>query len=274
MLSVSNAADKKVAADFLSWLTGPGPSGVRGEMARRLGVMYVIFNHRTWASYRGTWEQYDGADPHTSHIHISLSWNGARAHTSFWTGHTWATDYGTCQVFNGQPAVVPTNRPRLTPCGAPVGSPRISRLPLQWLGSSGDLVRKGQRLLGVPVTGTFDAGVRATVLRYQAASDLPPTGALDKPTWARLAPSSGRLTAPAWTPGEAASWGRANAAELVLHRGDAGRAVYALQIALRLPELARTGYLGSTTAAAVAEFKRSHGLADNAVVNRAVWQAL
>src|SRR5262245_54611487 len=89
MVSVSNKADKSAAADFLSWLTGPGPSGVRGEMAFRLGVMYVIYNHRSWSSYTGEWKEYTGSDPHTSHVHVSLSWNGARAHTSFWTGHVW-----------------------------------------------------------------------------------------------------------------------------------------------------------------------------------------
>jgi hypothetical protein len=142
MLSVHNTADKRVAANFLAWLTGPGPSGTRGEMARRLGVMYVIFNHKSWASYRGSWERYDGSDPHTSHIHISLSWNGARAHTSFWTGHRWAVDYGTCVAFRGQPAVAPTARPRTKPCESAVIAPRLSRLPLLWIGSSGSLVSK------------------------------------------------------------------------------------------------------------------------------------
>ena len=274
MLNVHNAADKRVAANFLSWVTGPGPSGVRGEMARRLGIMYVIYNRELWSSYRGTWEKYDGADPHTSHIHISLSWNGARAHTSFWTGHPWATDYGTCQVFRGQPATAPTSRPQLTPCPAAVTSPRLSRLPLLWMGSSGDSVRKAQRLLGQPVTGTFDGGLRSAVLGYQGSHDLPRTGAMDKPTWASLVPSSRRLTVPSWTAHQARAWARSNVSDTVLRRGSAGRAVYALQVALRVPDSSRTGLLGRRTAAVVIDFKASHGLARNAVVNAAVWQAL
>lgn len=274
MLNVHNPDDKRVAANFLAWITGPGPSGEPGELARRLGIMYVIYNHKSWAAYRGSWQRYTGDDPHTSHIHISLSWNGARAHTSFWTGHAWATDYGTCQVFRGQPAVAPTDRPQLTPCPAPVIAPRLSRLPLQWLGSSGDLVRKGQRLLNQPVTGTFGSATRTAVLRYQGAHDLPRTGALDKPTWASLVPSARRLTAPDWTPHEAKQWGRANAAQTLLRHGSAGRAVYALQVALKLPDTDRTGLLGRRTAAAVVALKKQNGLAPNAVVNEQVWQAL
>lgn len=196
MVNVDDRADRRAAANFLAWVTGPGPSGERGEMARRLGIMYVIYNHKSWASYRGTWEAYEGADPHTSHIHISLSWNGARAHTSFWTRQAWATDYGTCVGFRGQPAVPPTSLPPLTPCGDPAVAPRLSRLPLLWMGSTGSVVSKAQRLLAQPNTGTLDAGLRAAVLAYQGSHDLPRTGAVDKPTWASLVPSSRRMTAP------------------------------------------------------------------------------
>ena len=274
MLNVHNAADKRVAANFLAWVTGPGPSGERGEMARRLGIMYVIYNHKSWASYRGTWERYTGSDPHTSHIHISLSWNGARAHTSFWTGRTWATDYGTCVIFRGQPAQAPTGIVRTEPCNSPVMAPRLSRLPLLWMGSTGSNVSKAQRLLGQPVTGTFDASFRAEVLRYQGANDLPRTGTVDKPTWASLVPSSRRMTAPSWTRREAIQWGRSNATDTVLRRGSTGRAVYALQVALGVPDSVRNGLLGRRTAAEVKAFKADHGLARNAVVNAAVWQAL
>lgn len=274
MVDVHNRADRRAAADFLAWVTGPGPSGARGEMARRLGLMYVIYNHKSWASYRGTWEAYSGADPHTSHVHISLSWNGARAHTSFWTGHAWATDYGTCVAFRGQPALAPTAKPRLSPCNSPTVAPRLSRLPLLWMGSAGATVSKAQRLLNQPVTGTFGAAFRAAVLNYQGSHDLARTGAVDKPTWASLVPSSRRMTAPTWTRREAAQWGRSNAAETVLRRGSTGRAVYALQIALGVPDDVRNGLLGRRTAAAVKAFKADHGLARNTVVNKAVWQAL
>src|SRR4029078_4285772 len=93
------------------------------------------------------WRTYPVADPHTSHIHISLSWNGARAHTSFWTGKTWPLDYGACQVFAGQPAFVPSRRVRTVPCNSPAPTPVQSTQPLLWLGSTGARVGRAQRLL-------------------------------------------------------------------------------------------------------------------------------
>jgi hypothetical protein len=50
--------------------------------------MYVIWNHKIWSSYNAGagWRPYSGPDPHTSHMHISLSWAGALKKTSYWTG--------------------------------------------------------------------------------------------------------------------------------------------------------------------------------------------
>ena len=47
-------------------------------MARRLGVMYIIFNRRIWRAYGDPgWGAYSGTNPHTDHIHISLSYDGS-----------------------------------------------------------------------------------------------------------------------------------------------------------------------------------------------------
>ena len=64
------------------------PTGRRWAMVRRLGVMYIIYNRRIWASYRAEegWRPYVGANPHTDHIHFSFSWAGARKQTSYWDG--------------------------------------------------------------------------------------------------------------------------------------------------------------------------------------------
>ena len=274
MLNVANTGDRRAAADFLGWLTGPGPSGVRGEMARRLGVMYVIYNKQSWASYRGSWQPYDGYDPHTSHIHISLSWNGARGHTSFWTGDVWPTDFGPCQIFTGAPAIVPGTRARLSPCRPAVRSPRTSPSSLAWLGTSGAAVRTGQNLLAVPADGVFGTRTRTAVLRYQGQHDLPRTGALDKPTWASLQPGTRQQNAPDWTPQEAATWAVDVAGAPLLRRGSAGRAVFALQTALRLPDGLRTGFFGAGTAAAVLQLKDAHGLPPTPAVTTKVWSLL
>ncbi|HSS67825.1 MAG TPA: peptidoglycan-binding domain-containing protein [Nocardioidaceae bacterium] len=273
MLNVSNKADRTAAADFLSWLTGPGPSGQAGEMASRLGVMYVIYNHKIWAAYSPGWRPYTGADPHTSHIHISLTWNGARAHTSFWTGRMWPTDVGTCVVFTGQPSVVATKHPRTKPCPESATAPLGSSRPLAWIGSAGQAVDDAQALLGVPDSGRFDAPTRAAVLAYQRTHDLPRTGALDDPTWASLDPATSTLHVPAWTPRTAVQWAHAQG-DPTIHRGGAGKAVYALQTALRLDPSVRNGFYGQQTRVAVVALKESAGLPASALVNADVWALL
>lgn len=100
MRNVRVPAEREQAEAFLAWLLAPAADGTPMEMARRLGIMYLIWNNRMIRSYdpgRG-WTDYRGcmsgrrAAPsqdtpcHRDHIHISLSWDGAAAATSWWTG--------------------------------------------------------------------------------------------------------------------------------------------------------------------------------------------
>jgi peptidoglycan hydrolase-like protein with peptidoglycan-binding domain len=273
MVDMTDSRERRAAADFISWLTAPGRDGQPGLMARRLGVMYVIFNEKIWASYRGTWTDYSGASPHTDHVHISLSWNGSRGLTSFWAGRVTATDLGPCTEFIGQPATVATRRLQVSPCAASATSPFNSKRPVLWLGNTGEAVRLAQSLLGVSPSGTFGTATRSAVLEYQRRGDLPRTGSVDKPTWASLHPASRVRRAPQWTSSEAATWGTQHGSpELV--RGVAGIAVYAVQSALGLQVTARTGYFGRRTAAAVVEYRRDNGLPATSRVTAAVWRAL
>jgi hypothetical protein len=84
----ANARQRGQAADFIHWLFATDAYGNKFAQARRLGIMYVIWNHRIWGSYSAGsgWRAYTGADPHTGHMHISLSWAGAQKKTSYWTG--------------------------------------------------------------------------------------------------------------------------------------------------------------------------------------------
>lgn len=88
-LNVHNAAQRRTAHHFLHWLLRKDSQGRVAAKARRLGVMYVIWNRRIWSSYRHGegWRRYPGSDPHRDHIHVSLSWAGAKGKTSYWTGH-------------------------------------------------------------------------------------------------------------------------------------------------------------------------------------------
>src|SRR3954466_1716057 len=84
----TNPKQRAQAADFVHWLFATDAYGNKFAQARRLGIMYVIWNHKIWSSYNAGagWRPYTGADPHTGHMHISLSWAGAQKKTSYWTG--------------------------------------------------------------------------------------------------------------------------------------------------------------------------------------------
>lgn len=86
--STQNPYELEAANRFIDWLTEAGPDGRVGYNARRLGVMYIIWNGRIWSnsSSSATWRPYTGASPHTDHVHVSLSWHGAYMRSSWWTG--------------------------------------------------------------------------------------------------------------------------------------------------------------------------------------------
>jgi hypothetical protein len=96
---VTVPAEKAMADDLIAKLLATDSYGNEAALARRMGVMYLIWNHRIWGSYRAAdgWRPYSGASGHTDHIHISMSWAGGMGRTSFWTG-TVAADIPTATV--------------------------------------------------------------------------------------------------------------------------------------------------------------------------------
>ncbi|MGH8968775.1 MAG: peptidoglycan-binding protein [Actinomycetes bacterium] len=187
-LRASNRAEKARATAFLRWLMAKGPRGMRGYNARRLGVMYVIYNGRIWGAYRASegWRKYSGSESHGNHIHISLAWNGAMKRTSWWTGRKARTDYGPCVRIRGW--VAPRySGPRFMRCPTPtdpmdlIGTPRLS------YGMSSPYVLQLQRRLGVrPVTGYFGPLTKAALTRFQRAHHLPATATTTRATWRAL----------------------------------------------------------------------------------------
>jgi hypothetical protein len=118
MLDVNNPAENAAAQDFMLWLTGPDANGVQAGNARRLGVMYLIRNRQIWQADHASsgWMAYSGPNPHTDHIHISLSWDGAEKRTSWWTGAAITQqDIGPCRVYSGEFAPAYSG-PRYTAC--------------------------------------------------------------------------------------------------------------------------------------------------------------
>lgn len=93
----TNAADRAKVDDLFSWLFATDAYGNEHAMARRLGMMYVIWDRQMWSSWTGEWEVIcvqkkrrcvdpdDGHEvhPHRDHVHFSFSWQGARRRTSF-----------------------------------------------------------------------------------------------------------------------------------------------------------------------------------------------
>jgi hypothetical protein len=86
-MDVKNASDVAQVDKALAWITANN-----GEIARRLGIMYIIWNQRLWATYapdRGWRNEADKGSytaNHKDHVHISLTWDGAYQQTSWWTG--------------------------------------------------------------------------------------------------------------------------------------------------------------------------------------------
>lgn len=84
MVDATTKAGRAKANAFLDWMLATDGRGNRHAIARRLGVMYIIYNRQIWRSYEPGWGPYSGVNPHTDHIHISLSYDGSTGRTSFW----------------------------------------------------------------------------------------------------------------------------------------------------------------------------------------------
>ena len=187
-LSAAVPAEMAIATQFLTWLLAPGPNGMAALNARRLGVMYVIWDGKIWGAYRSAdgWRPYTGGESHSDHIHISLSWNGAMKKTSWWTGTVAPTDYGPCLAVAGSTAPVWT-APRTTPCPAPIDPMTLTGTPLLAQGMTSPYAVQLQRLLHVtPVTGYFGPLTDAALRTFQAAHGLPVTATTTPATWIAL----------------------------------------------------------------------------------------
>jgi hypothetical protein len=100
MRSARVPAEREMADAFVDWLLAPAADGTPHEMARRLGIMYIIWNNRMirmydpgrgWTNYRDCQSSSRSRSSldtscHRNHVHLSLSWDGAAGATSWWTG--------------------------------------------------------------------------------------------------------------------------------------------------------------------------------------------
>lgn len=117
-VNYNNATQRAQAASAINWLLKKDKMGRPYANARRLGVMYIIWNRQIWSADKRAWRPYNGASAHRDHVHISLSWAGALAKTSFWTGKVIRTTVAA-------PTVSPTATPVSTPTATPSQSPTV-----------------------------------------------------------------------------------------------------------------------------------------------------
>jgi hypothetical protein len=169
--------------------------------------MYVIWNNRMWGAWDNRWEDYNGCAKltsrandnacHRTHVHISLSWNGAMGRTSYWTKRVAPTDFGPCRVRDLNWAYRYLAA-RATPCpqypnaAAPAGASATKKALVKFSGAAvrrgwtGPAVTAVQQALHVSASGSFGAATVTAVQRFQTRHGLVATGAMNVPTWRAL----------------------------------------------------------------------------------------
>jgi len=293
ILSARSSVQAAQAQAFLGWLFASDAGGRAFASARRLGVMYVIWNDRIW----GAWAPLDGwakystcashpepaADTvcHRNQLHVSLSWDGALGHDSFWSRTVSRPDYGPCRPrdLNWAPAYATAN-PRPCPDYPALAVPKGAGAVLSGLvkysgatvgaGDGGAVVSAVQRGLGVPADGQFGAFTADALTAFQRRHSLTVSGTVDAGTWrALLAVHAVKLPVEATTPVPANPLTRY--ATTVLRYDARGAAVLALQKALGV---SASGWFGPKTLAAVRALQTRAKLPVTGVVDTATWKAL
>lgn len=208
MNSIKNPVQAMQAASVIKFLLATDQYGNQYAMARRMGIMYMIWDNHIWGMWSGKWEDYNGCTKtpapaldtacHRDHIHFSLSWDGALGYTSFWSRRVVSTpDYGPCRpqdlnwaadyaVFRTVPC--PNYPPVAAPAGSSavmVGLVRYSGVTL-FPGMTGEPVLAVQRAFNKPLTGRYDAVTVAAVNRVKLAHRLPVNSVVDPTMWRLL----------------------------------------------------------------------------------------
>jgi hypothetical protein len=201
---------KAMAKAFLKWLKATDNYGNTYAMARRLGIQYVIWNNRMWRAYdtgRG-WTEYDNClhkkkkgkkawanACHRTHVHFSLTWDGAYKRTSYFSGYVACpaatTTWPTPVLPAASPDTVSVTPTRIlstqTGIGTPAGPCRArggSRLDVTALGHG-----------GVPSSGVASVVLRVGLVSPDSATSLKvwPSGGA-RPTASVPAPVAGETT--------------------------------------------------------------------------------
>jgi peptidoglycan hydrolase-like protein with peptidoglycan-binding domain len=284
-------AQKAQIDALIAWLFAKDSAGRSYANARRLGIMYLIWNNKIWGSYRAAdgWRAYSSCATRTStaydttchrdHIHISLSWEGAMKRTSFWSGKVAGVDYGPCRE-SGLNWAAPYTRARTTPCPsaaravAPAGASALLKTLTTYSGmvlrrgDSGPVVRAVQQAVGTTADGSFGPITAAAVSSWQTAHGLAANGVVTADTWRTLIKPTAVVTKPVSTPAHPEL---SRYKTQTLRLGSHGAAVKAVQ---RRLSIAKTGRFGKPTRTRVRTFQRRHHLSPTGVVGPRTWRAL
>lgn len=219
-VSYKNPQQVAEAHAVFAWLLAPDAAGRPAAMARRLGIMYIIWDKQILGLYRLSdgWRPYACSDVtscHQDHVHFSLTWAGAMRRTSFWTKSVAVTDYGPCRAAGLEWAPTYSGTARTVPCpnvaspswpAATANDPPFLRLLRLWSGaslqegSSGPGVTAVQQALKVTADGGFGPGTLAALSAWQSAQNLSVTGTMTTATWYALLSASTPKPAPKPTP--------------------------------------------------------------------------
>lgn len=197
------------ATALVNWLFAADRQGNPYANARRLGVMYLIWNNKIWSAYSADqgWRDYStcashpepGWDNtcHRNHMHISLSWSGATGQTSFWTKRAIAPDYGRCRPADLNWAYSyqvpnPTLCARYSTVRAPANSSPLMKTLTNYSGRylfsghTGPAVSAVQQAVRTTVDGSYGPATKTAVQNWQRARGLYVTGTINHDTWRAL----------------------------------------------------------------------------------------
>jgi hypothetical protein len=204
MVSYRVSWQRADATSLVNWMLATDKAGNRFAMARRLGVQYIIWDNRIWGSWDGQWADYYGCASkpstsydnacHRTHVHLSLSWNGALGQTTFWSGRVAAFDYGPCRPsdlnwadprygFNPRPC------PVYRKVQAAAGASAVTRALVTYSGArlsagmTGPTVSAVQAALKVPQSAVMDAATRAAVRAFRVRSRIAAAEVVGQLTW-------------------------------------------------------------------------------------------
>jgi hypothetical protein len=206
MNSVRNPTQAAQAKAVIGWLLAKDKSGQPAANARRLGVMYVIWNNQIWGAYNADqgWRPYSNcatntktsADSacHRNHMHISLSWEGAMGRTSFWSKSVARADYGPCRARDLNWAATyskanPVPCPRYAKVTAVKGASATKKTLVTYsgmdlrLGSQGTAVKAVQRTVRTTADGDFGPQTKVAVRKWQRAHKITDGGVVNAATW-------------------------------------------------------------------------------------------